>query len=194
VLEGELLVAGSHRSAGRRGIRDEFTHFVGDRRYIGEASTLNLAVARPVFELIGGFDVSFRYGSDIDFTWRAVDAGCRIRYVPEAVVAHDWGTLRAELRRSFLYGEARHRLYAKHAGRRRTIWRRESEAVAYPLFLLIAPLAVVSPWVVALLVVPLIKNLRHRPLLTVTHHLVYGAGILAAAARARLSPAATPES
>ncbi len=182
VNDGELLVTGSHRSAGKRSIRDEYTHFTGDRRYIGEASTLNLAVARRVFELIGGFDEDFHYGSDIDFTWRAVDAGCRIRYVPEAVVAHDWGTPRAELRRSFLYGQARHRLYAKHVRRRRTVWRHEPEAVAYPLFLMIAPLAIISPWIAALLAIPLLKNLRHRPLLTVVHHLAYGAGILTAAA------------
>ncbi len=180
--DGEMLVAGSTRSAGKRSIRDETAHFLGDRRYIVEAPTLNLAVARRVFELIGGFDEGFHYGSDIDFTWRAVDAGCRIRYVPEAVVAHDWGTPREELRRSFLYGQARQRLYAKHAQRRQTVWQNEPDVVAYPLFLMLAPLAIISPWIVALLVIPLLKNLRHRPLLTVMHHLVYGAGILKAAA------------
>jgi Glycosyltransferase like family 2 len=182
VTDGEMLVAGSHRSAGKRSIRDEVRHFVGNRRYIDEASTLNLAVARRVFELVGGFDEDFSYGSDVDFTWRAVDAGCRIRYVPEAVVAHEWGPPRSELRRSFLYGQARYRLYAKHARRRRTAWRHDPEAVAYPLFLLVAPLAVINPWIAALLAIPFVKNLRHRPLLTVTHHLVYGAGILTAAA------------
>jgi GT2 family glycosyltransferase len=184
VMDREVLVAGSHRSTAKRSIRDEVAHFVGDHRYIDEASTLNLAVARRVFELVGAFDEAFHYGSDVDFTWRAVDAGCRIRYVPEAVVAHDWGPLRSELRRSFLYGQARYRLYAKHAWRRRTAWRHDPEAVAYPLFLLIAPLAVINPWIAALLAIPFVKNLRHRPLLTVIHHLVYGAGILTAAALA----------
>jgi Glycosyl transferase family group 2 len=182
VSDGEMLVAGSHRSAGKRGIRDEVRHFIGDRRYIDEASTLNLAVARPVFELVGGFDGDFHYGSDVDFTWRAVDAGCRIRYVPEAVVAHQWGSLRSDMRRSFQYGQARYRLYAKHPRRLRTAWRHDPEAVAYPLFLLIAPLAAINPWIAALLAIPFVKNLRHRPLLTVVDHLVYGAGILTAAA------------
>jgi Glycosyl transferase family 2 len=190
--EGESLAAGSYRSAGARGIRDEASHFVGQRRYLDEAPTLNLAVARQVFELIGGFDESFDYGSDVDFTWRAVDAGCRIRYVPEAVVAHDWGTPRAELRRSFRYGQARYRLYAKHPRRRRDAWRREPEVIAYPLFLLISPLALVSPWVAALLVIPVVKNIGHRPVLTVVHHLVYGTGILAGAAeRTRLLKASS---
>jgi GT2 family glycosyltransferase len=179
--EGELIVAGSHRSIGTRGIRDESMHFVGDKRYIREAPTLNLAVARSVFDLVGRFDEKFHYGSDVDFTWRAVDAGCRIRYVPKAVVAHDWGTLRTEMRRSYRYGQARYQLYAKHPQRRRSAWRHDPEAVAYPLFLMIAPFAIVNPWVAALLAIPFIKNLRHRPLLTVTHHLVYGAGVLMAA-------------
>jgi GT2 family glycosyltransferase len=181
----ELLVAGSHRSARGRSIRDESAHYVGNRRYVHEAPSLNLAVARGVFDLIGTFDESFHYGSDIDFTWRAVDAGCRIRYVPEAVVAHDWGSTRSELRRSFRYGQARYRLYAKHPQRLRTAWREDPEDLAYPLFLVIAPLALFSPWIAALLAIPLIKNLRHRPLLTVVHHLVYGAGMLSEAARPR---------
>lgn len=184
--EGERLVAGSYRSARTRSIRDETSHFVGKRRYLHEAPTLNLAVARDVFERIGTFDESFEYGSDVDFTWRAVDAGLQIRYAPEAVVTHDWGTPRSELRRSFRYGEARYHLYAKHGGRRRHAWRREPEVVAYPLFLLISPLAVVNPWVAALLAIPFVKNLRHRPLLTVVHHLVAAAGILSAAARAQM--------
>jgi glycosyltransferase involved in cell wall biosynthesis len=181
--EGELIVAGANRSAGKRGIRDEAARFVAGSRYIREAPSLNLAVARQVFQLIGEFDETFHYGSDVDFTWRAVDAGCRIRYVPDAVVAHDWGTFRSELRRSFLYGQARYRLYAKHPQRRGDAWLDDPEAVAYPLFLVIAPLAFISRWIAALLAIPLVKNARHQPLLTVTHNLVYGAGVLTAVGR-----------
>jgi GT2 family glycosyltransferase len=177
--EGELIVAGSYQSAGKRGIRDEDLHFVGTGRYIDQAPTLNLAVARRVFDTVGGFDESFHYGSDLDFTWRAVEHGLRIRYVPEAIVAHDWGNWRTELRRSFLYGQACYRLYAKHPHRLRTAWRDDPASVAYPIFLVIAPLAFVAPWIATLILIPLVKNLRHRPLLTVTHHLVYAGGILA---------------
>jgi Glycosyl transferase family 2 len=183
VDEGERIVAGSHRSIGKRGIRDEAVHYSRNNRYLREAPSLNLAVARSAFGLIGGFDETFHYGSDIDFTWRAVDAGLRIRYAPDAVVAHDWGTLRADIRRSFVYGQARYQLYRKHPWRRRALWRHEPEAVAYPLYLIFAPLALVSPWIAALIAIPLVKNARHRPLLTVTHNLVYGAGILTGAWR-----------
>jgi GT2 family glycosyltransferase len=179
--DGELLVAGSHRSTGKRSLRDQDAHFRGVGPYVREAPTLNLAVAREVFDLIGGFDETFHYGSDVDFTWRAVDGGCRIRYVPEAVVGHDWGSTRADMRRSFRYGQARYHLYAKHPHRVTSVWRREPELVAYPLFLLTAPLALLNPWIIALLIIPLVKNARHQPLLTLTHHLVSGAGVLTAA-------------
>ncbi len=178
--EGELLVAGSQRSTGKRRFRDQDAHFRGRGPYVREAPTLNLAVGRKVFDLIGGFDEAFHYGSDVDFTWRAVDAGCRIRYVPDAVVGHDWGTTRTDLRRSFRYGQARYHLYAKHPHRLTSAWRREPDVVAYPLFLLTAPLALLNPWILALLIIPLVKNARHRPLLTLTHHLVSGAGVLTA--------------
>jgi GT2 family glycosyltransferase len=182
--DGEAIVAGSHRSHGKPTIHDEDAHFVAGSRYIREAPTLNLAVAKSVFTSIGGFDEEFGYGSDVDFTWRAVDAGYQIRYVPEAVVTHDWGSLRSEIRRSFLYGQGRFRLYAKHPGRRRTAWRNDPEALAYPVLLLLAPLVLVRPRWGAVVAIPLLKNARHRPVLTVTHHLVYGSGLLSAAAKA----------
>jgi GT2 family glycosyltransferase len=181
VEEGELIVAGSHRSAGKRSIRDEDAHFVGNGRYIPEAPTLNLAVHRSVFERIGGFDEAFRYGSDLDFTWRAVDHGYRIRYVPEARVTHDWGTSWRDLRRTFVYGQARYHLYAKHLCRRRRAWREDWVSLAYPLFLIASPVCVVAPRILMLLAIPLVKNIRHRPVLTVVHHFVYAAGILSAA-------------
>ena len=60
--------------------------------YLRECPTGNIAFHREAFDAIGGFDESFAFGSDIDFSWRLVDAGYRIRTVPDAVVRHDWGT------------------------------------------------------------------------------------------------------
>lgn len=188
LYEGEMIVAGSHRSVGDRGIRDEAMHFVGNGPYIGEAPTLNLALARSVFDRVGGFDETFAYGSDLDFTWRAVEAGFRIRYVPNAVVAHDWGNFRREVRRSFQYGQARYRLYAKHPRRRRLILREDPPAAIYPLILLLSPLGLLYPWTATVLLIPLVKNWRHRPLLTVVHHLIYAAGLLAEAWRRMIGP------
>jgi hypothetical protein len=176
--DGEQIVAGAHRSSGDAGLRDEAGRFLAGARYLREAPTINLAVRREVFDRVGGFDEAFHYGSDVDFTWRCVDAGLRIRYAPDAVIAHDWGQTREEVRRSYLYGQARARLYAKHPHRLREAPRHDPTAVAYPLFLLLAPAALRRPSLLALLAIPFIKNARHRPLLTTAHGLVYGAGVM----------------
>jgi hypothetical protein len=179
VDEGERVVAGEHRSTGAPGLRDEVAQHRAGLRYLDEAPTINLAVTRAVLDEIGGLDETFRYGSDVDFTWRATDAGHPVRYAPEAVVAHDWGDARAEARRSYKYGKARMRLYAKHRARRAAALRNDPEAVVYPLYLLGLPLALRHRWYLALLAIPLVRNRRSRPLLTVAHHLIGGAGVLA---------------
>lgn len=50
-----------------------------------------LAVRRSVFEEVGGFDdVHFPlHGDDVDLSWRVRGTGCRLLYVPDAVVFHD---------------------------------------------------------------------------------------------------------
>lgn len=181
--EGESIVAGGHRSSGSPGIRDEVERHLGGAHYLREAPTINLAIRRDAFERVGTFDESFAYGSDVDFTWRANDAGLRIRYAPDAVVEHDWGSMSSDLRRSWVYGQARFNLYAKHRRRRRDALRDDPTAIVYPLFLLLLPIALVWRSILALLAVPLIRNRGKRPFLTVAHHLAYGAGVLHAAQR-----------
>src|SRR5215469_1983992 len=121
VLQDEHLAAGitvsppgskGERVADRLMVKGTLTN-----RYIKECSTINLAFRREVFDTVGGFDEGFAYGSDIDFSWRVTDAGFRIRGVPGAVARHDAGTLRRQLRRSYVYGKARVRLYRKHRAR-----------------------------------------------------------------------------
>ena len=152
-------------------------------RYLPQAGTGNLAVRRGVFEVVGGFDHHFDYGSDVDFTWRTVERGYRIREIPTAVVEHDWGVLsrsswRTQVRRSFLYGRASARLYGKHRNRLRRILKDDPMVVAYPVFLLGLPVALIWPWYLLLLVVAGYRNRRHRPLEVVADHLIYGAGVL----------------
>jgi len=179
--EGERAVAGSYRSVGADGIRDEDARILGTPRYVREAPTMNLAVVRSVFDQVGGFDESFSYGSDVDFTWRLNDAGIRVRYAPEAVVRHEWGPARSEMKRSWVYGKARYQLYRKHRSRRVKLLREDPVAVVYPALLLALPAALIQPLVLVLFGALLVRNRGHRPFLTVAHHLVYGAGVLAAA-------------
>lgn len=151
---------------------------VRDTEYLDEAPTLNLAFTRRAFELVGGFDEAFEYGSDVDFTWRLVDHGLRIRSVPEAVVEHDWGSARRQIRRAYLYGRARARLYQKHAGRRRRIWGADPVVVIYPLFVLGLPLTLLVPAYPLLLLVPAWRARRYGAARVVLDHLAYGTGVL----------------
>ncbi len=147
-------------------------------RYIKECSTINLAFRREVFDTVRGFDERFAYGSDIDFSWRVTGAGYRIRGVPDAIAIHDAGTLRRQLRRSYVYGKARVRLYQKHRARLRHVLRNDFPVVAYPVFLLGLPLTLVFPFYPALLLIPAWRN-RSDGVVGVLKNLVFGAGVLA---------------
>lgn len=159
---------------------------VGDRmtvqgtlasRYIRDCGAATLAFRREVFDAVGGFDEGFAYGSDIDFSWRITDAGYRIRGVPEAIVRHDWGARRRQLRRSYVYGRARVRLYRKHRARLRHVLRNDFAVVAYPVFLLGLPITVIFPFYPALLLIPAWRN-RSDGAVSVLKNLTFGAGVL----------------
>lgn len=147
--------------------------------YLTECSSANLAFRREVFDAIGGFDERFAYGSDVDFTWRLTDAGYRIRSVPNAVVQHDWGGWRRQMRRSYQYGKARMRLYRKHRTRLRHVLRDDPVMVVYPAFLLGLPLTLLFPFYPALLLIPAWRNRSNGVVRVLVDHLTYGVGILA---------------
>lgn len=66
---------------------------------VGAISGAAFAIGRELFHRLGGFDEQFfMYVEDTDLSWRARLAGCTIRYVPEAVVAHAY---------TFTYGPAK---------------------------------------------------------------------------------------
>ena len=173
----ELVVSG--RSTGAHNTFERAMP-TGKMYYLDEAATINLAVHRSVFEDVGGFDEGFAYGSDVDFTWRVVDAGLRIRYEPFASVEHDWGTFRRRMRRARQYGAARARLYRKH--RRRIVRALYEDPVpfVYPLWLLGLPIALKRPLYLLLLVVPLWRARKHAgPGEVVLAHVFQGVGSLA---------------
>ena len=147
--------------------------------YVREAATINLAFARELLDVVGGFDERFEYGSDVDFTWRLVDAGLRIRWVADARVVHDWGDLRRQLKRSRQYGQARIRLYLKHRSRLPTLLRDDPVPVLYGLYLLGLPVAVRHPRYLLAVALPLWRaRQRPFPLRVVVGHFAEGVGSL----------------
>jgi hypothetical protein len=148
--------------------------------YVDEAPTCNLAFRREVFDEVGGFDETFEYGSDMDFTWRVCAGRDRIRLVPDAVLSIDWGSSRRQVKRAFAYGAARGRLYLKHRHRLRRIAIEDPVAVAYPVFLLGLPLTLRFRWYPLLLVIPWWRNRHHdKPVRVLGDHLIEGAGVVA---------------
>ena len=151
--------------------------------YLPECPTINVAFRREVFDAVGGFDERFAYGSDVDFCWRLGNAGYCIRSVPDAVIEHDYGTWRRQLRRSYIYGKARTRLYRKHRSRLRHILRTDPMVVVYPLFLLGLPLTLIFPLYPALLLIPAWRNRSYGVSRVLVDHLTFGAGVLVELAR-----------
>jgi glycosyltransferase involved in cell wall biosynthesis len=152
---------------------------VGDVPYLRECATMNFAFRRAAFDAVGGFDESFAYGSDVDFSWRLNDSGYRIRSVPDAIVRHDYGSPRRQRRRSYAYGKARALLYRKHHNRIRHILANDPIAVVYPIFLVCLPITLVFPVYPLLLLIPMYRNRAQNGASVVVGHLFYGAGVLA---------------
>ncbi|MFT4165612.1 MAG: glycosyltransferase [Microlunatus sp.] len=149
--------------------------------YVDEAPTINLGFTVEAFNRVGGFDEEFDYGSDIDFTWRLRDAGYRLRFVEAAEISHDWGTRRRQLKRAYVYGQARARLYHKHLNRWRSGLRNDPTVFIYPVFLMLLPVTLFRRFRLypLLLLVPMWRARRSRPFLTIANHLLFGLGALA---------------
>jgi GT2 family glycosyltransferase len=174
----ESIVAGSTYSRGGTTIHDQNMELRKDLQYLPECPTINLAFTRKAFDAIGGFDERFDYGSDVDFSWRAYDKGYKVRYIPAAQVAHDWGKTTENLKRSYRYGIARARLYKKHLKRWPQLFGQDITALVYPVYLLGLPLTFWFWPYPLLILIPLFKNGRKQPIQVLQKHLVYAAGVL----------------
>ena len=179
LFEGEIVVAGISQDLGGKARYELAPEELMKNEYLRESPTINLAFHRAAYDTVSGFDESFAYGSDIDFTWRLNDSGYRIRRVPDAIVQHDWGTSRRQRRRSYLYGQARVRLYKKHKARRIHMLRDDPMVVVYPLFLLGLPLTLIFPLYPLLLLIPAWRNRSRGAVQVLVDHLWFGAGALA---------------
>jgi len=75
----------------------------------------NLAYSTKVFKNIKGFDPSFKEAEEVDLNFRAVDAGFKLVYRPEAIVYHRVReSIRGFIKQSFWYGFGRKELTQKH--------------------------------------------------------------------------------
>lgn len=98
---------------------------VGSGRAVPYVPATNLLVRRDAFEAVGGFDEGMRLGEDVDLVWRlrtGAFEGARVRYVPEATVAHEHRTrLGPMLRRRLDYASSEAALARRHPAARRRL-------------------------------------------------------------------------
>jgi GT2 family glycosyltransferase len=150
-----------------------------DDRYITMAPTINMAFLRAAFDTVGGFDESFAAGEDLDFSWRLTDNGYRLRWAQDAIVTHEWGSAKRQLRRSMFYGRGWSRLLKKHPHRIGFLMRENPVPIVYALFVLGLPLTLRWRYYPLLLLWPIWRQRNEElPALVLLDHLVVGAGVL----------------
>lgn len=176
--KNEQIVAGKVNPINKKSVNNINNHSTKVGKYLTECPTINLLIDKKVFDKIGFFDENLEFGSDIDFSWRAIDAGFKIRYEKDAIVFHDWGDFSEEIRRSYRYGVAKSILLIKHISRIKKITQYESITLIYPLFLLFIPLTFIFHYYPLLILIPLIRNYKNNPFKVVYINLIYGVGFL----------------
>jgi GT2 family glycosyltransferase len=143
-------------------------------KYLKFCGTANTAMRKEVIQKVGQRDENFSYGSDVDFSWRAVDAGYKIRYIPKAVMYHDWGSLKQDIKRAYRYGIARVKLYKKHH-------RELIPLLCYLGFFVyiisIVPVSLFFPWYSLLILVHLVTHIKNNPFKRLIFDLFYGLGV-----------------
>lgn len=180
ILEGrEDITCGPARAIGKSVYAGIDWWRTEDHNYVPMAPTINLAFRRSAFDAVGGFDEYFGSAEDYDFTWRLTDAGYQLRWVPDAIVQHDWGSPQRQIRRAFFYGKGGCRLLHKHPHRIPESLKQNAAPVAYALFLLGLPLTLRWRWYPLLLLWPIWRHRKEElRWLVLADHVVMGAGVL----------------
>jgi GT2 family glycosyltransferase len=176
--EEKIIVSGLIKSIGKKTLWDVGEERINSKKYLVEAGTVNMVFKKGIIKKVGFFDEKFSCGEDIDFTWRATDLGYKIRYNKDAIIYHDWGNLKQEIKRAFRYGEARVRLYKKHPHRWKNLFGYNITVLIYPLYIIFLPLTFFWLYYPLFILIPIIKNIKRQPLKVVFINLIFGFGVL----------------
>lgn len=122
-----VFTTGGIRGGGKGGKMDEFY----PRSY-------SMGVRRDMFDKVGGFDSSMRYGEDIDFSLRIKEAGGKLGLVSETFVYHKRrSTFRSFFKQTFCSGTARIDIARRHKGAIKLVHLLPSFAVLFLVALVI---------------------------------------------------------
>lgn len=175
--ENENIAAGRVILKDKKNIHNIEHEKMLNMKYIDECPTMNVALLKKVYEQVGLYDESFKYGSDVDFSWRAVKAGYKIRINKNAIIYHDLGDTKNEIRRMYDYGKARIHLYKKHSYR----WKffiHELNHVLFPLYFLFLPLTYILKIYPLIILFPIVKYRNNKPYKLILMKTMYGLGML----------------
>jgi len=113
--EGADIVAGRSIMIGLKAWEELDRVELQHRGYDVSFPSANEAFRREVIEEVGGFDPWFITAEDIDLNYRAVDAGYRIVYNPDAIIyRRTKSTVYGFYRQAFWNGAGRKQLTLKH--------------------------------------------------------------------------------
>lgn len=154
-------VAGSYDIANPESLLSRLIHeeikwrHSGFKRYIRAFGSYNVAIRREVFEKVGGFDETYRTasGEDNDLSYRILKAGYKIRFMPDALVAHyHTEKLFKYLKEQYRHAFWRMKLYKDHPDMIRgddyTKFRDALEMPVAVLIIVALPLLLTEWWVV----------------------------------------------
>jgi GT2 family glycosyltransferase len=181
--DGESVVTGPVAPSNK----ENLVHYIQEhskRTYVQECTTINVGLTRHVIKKVGTFDTDLDYGEDVDYFWRVTDAGYKICFDPDTRISHDYGEAQEQIKRAYRYGKSRAVIHRKHW---RTRWKqlllKEPHVWIYPVFILSLPLAILWPYYLLILLIPIAKN---RSFSLVVHHMVYGWGVIVGAVSSSL--------
>lgn len=154
-------VAGSYDIANPESLLSRLIHeeikwrHSGFKGYIRAFGSYNVAIRREVFEKVGGFDETYRTasGEDNDLSYRILKAGYKIRFMPDALVAHyHTEKLFKYLKEQYRHAFWRMKLYKDHPDMIRgddyTKFRDALEMPVAVLIIVALPLLLTEWWVV----------------------------------------------
>lgn len=159
-------VAGSYDIANPESLLSRLIHeeikwrHSGFKRYIRAFGSYNVAIRREVFEKVGGFDETYRTasGEDNDLSYRILKAGYKIRFMPDALVAHyHTENLFKYLKEQYRHAFWRMKLYKDHPDMiRGDDYTKFRDALEMPVAVLIIaalPLLLTEWWVVEIFLI-----------------------------------------
>lgn len=178
LVEKEKICAGRVILNDKKNIHNIEHNKILNKKYINECPTMNVALQKDIYKKVGLYDESFLFGSDMDFSWRAIKKGYKIRLNPKAIIYHDLGDPKNELRRMYDYGKAWMHLFKKHTYKRKQMTKNIIFNCLYTLYFIFLPLTYAYPYYPFLILIPIIKNWNNNPKRIIIHKTFYGLGLL----------------